>query len=37
MHNQWNGLIKKIFEIANDVRLNASERQRNIWKVLDQA
>ena len=35
MHDQWNPLIKRIFQIANDPSLSASERKRTITKVLE--
>lgn len=35
MHDQWNPLIKKIFETANNASLSASCRQKYIAKILE--
>jgi hypothetical protein len=36
MHDQWNPLIKRIFEIANDASLSSLYRQKEIWRALDE-
>jgi hypothetical protein len=35
MHDQWNPLIKRLFEIANSVSLSSLSRQREIRSVLE--
>jgi hypothetical protein len=35
MHSQWNPLINRIFQIANDASLDAPQRRERIWGVLD--
>lgn len=35
MHDQWNPLIKRIFEIANDASFDPSRRQKDILKILE--
>jgi hypothetical protein len=36
MHDQWNPLIKRLFEIANDASLNPPRRQEEIRRALDE-
>lgn len=35
MHGQWDPLINRIFQIANDASLDAPQRMERIWGALD--
>jgi hypothetical protein len=35
MHDQWNPLIKRIFEVANDASIDPTQRRRNIKALLE--
>ena len=35
MHDRWNPLVRRLFQVANDASLDASRRKREIWKILD--
>jgi hypothetical protein len=35
MHDRWNLLVRRVFQVANDASLEVPRRKGEIWKILD--